>query len=87
MTHEMINAIGVIAGILFFIKIFLHLILAIPLKQNIDVRSGHSPTTFFLLLPIMGEVPKRFKALKLITNIIYGTIWFLVIVILLYTYL
>lgn len=71
----MINTIGTIAGILFFLKIIAHLFLILLIEKDLnllDYGTQSSPKIMMVgLLPYMGEVPREFRFFKIAINILY----------------
>lgn len=70
------EAIGTIAAMLLFIKIGLHLYLLSKIENNFRLLDYSSPSSFkraMVLLPSMEQVPKNYKVLKFIINILYVT--------------
>jgi hypothetical protein len=78
---------GAVVGILLFIKVGLHIYLLSKTEEDfrlLDYISKYSSRVFYvLLLPSMDNVPKHYRILKVIINVLYtisfvGLIVFLV---------
>jgi len=71
----MINTIGTIAGMLFFVKIIAHLFLILLIEKDLDLSdygTESSPKWMMVgLLPYMEEVPREFIFFKTAINILY----------------
>jgi len=78
----MINTIGVIGGLLFFLKFFLHLYLMTKVDKKFlrEALVSTSVERFQTFFPFFADVPKKLKWLKLLTNIIYGVSMSLIII-------
>ena len=68
----MISIIGVIGGILFFIKVFLHVYLRSKTKNPISVLSLGRYSPIELFINYFDDAPKGYQWLKKIINIVYA---------------
>ncbi len=72
----MVNLIGIIGGVLLFIKFFLHIYLMSKVDNQFPSRamfSQNSMQRLQTLLPFYANVPNDLNWLKIFTNIIYVT--------------
>jgi UDP-N-acetylmuramyl pentapeptide phosphotransferase/UDP-N-acetylglucosamine-1-phosphate transferase len=69
------ETVGGIAGLLFFAKIIAHLYLLSKIEENFSLLSYSMYSIARrgqMLLPVFDDVPKKYRLLKTIINIVYA---------------
>jgi hypothetical protein len=65
------DTIGIVGGILFFVKILMQLYIESS-YEKVSTHVAGLYINFRYFLPIGDRVPPKYKTLKLVTNIMYG---------------
>ena len=65
------DTIGVVGGILFFVKIIMQLYIESVNYEKVNTRIPGYYNNFIYALPIWDRVPLKYNTLKLVTNIVY----------------
>ena len=77
----MIETIGAIGGLLFFVTVFLHVYLSSKADNKISFfEIGAYQTPYQLFLPFYDDVPSSYKKFKKAINVIYGIDGLLIII-------
>lgn len=65
------DTIGIVGGILFFVKILMQLYIESVCYEKVSTQVAGLYINFKYFLPIWDRVPPKYKSLKLVTNILY----------------